>query len=77
MSVVEKLFGSKQDREIARLKRKARSLYYQKERIAEDYDCGHALLMVVSHRYSSAHTEFEAVMTRLSEIDPTAPRRPS
>jgi hypothetical protein len=61
--------------EIALLKRKMRKLYYQRERLFDGTDCGHALKMVISPSYAAVHTAFEAAWDRLIELDPTCPPR--
>lgn len=67
------MFGLFKRDEVADLKRKARKWYIARERIFDEMDCGHELAMFISGRYARAHTEFEKVMARLTEIDPQCP----
>lgn len=59
--------------ETSRLKRKARQLYLTMDRCRASADCGEALLREISPTYSESRAEFERVMGRLREIDPSAP----
>jgi hypothetical protein len=58
---------------IATLKAKCRSLYYEMDTIADQYDCGVHLVAEISPRYAKAKEEFKATYARIKELDPTAP----
>jgi hypothetical protein len=60
--------------EIWALKRRARSIYKQMDEIQEGSDCGHKLLCEIYPHYRQLQNDFDAVMYRLRQIDPKAPK---
>lgn len=56
--------------EIWALKRKARRLYMEMDRMQEESDCGHKLLCEIYPHYQQLQNDFDAVMYRLRQIDP-------
>ena len=60
--------------EISRLKRKARKLHLQMHNGYSSADCGAALMDFISHDLAAKQAEFEQIMCRLREIDPSFPK---
>jgi hypothetical protein len=60
--------------EIDRLKRRARALHRQMERELDSVDCGLSLLCFIRPHVGRIVTEFDAIVARLKEIDPSFPK---
>jgi hypothetical protein len=60
--------------EIWALKRRARRLYLEMDQMQDESDCGHKLLCEIYPHYKQLQDDFDAVMHRLRQIDPKAPK---